>query len=73
MNNNVYQLAIDATERVLDNLAQSDFVTHCGAHGIVELRKYGADIAADIYAVFAGEPTNQQQREMLIRAFPDNS
>lgn len=67
----IQQLAINATERLFDNLAGSDFVTHCGAHGINELRRYGADIAGDIYTVFAGEPVSQNQREELVRAFPD--
>jgi hypothetical protein len=67
---NLHQLSIDATERMLDNLRQSDFVTHAGLLAMVELRKYGADIAGDMYAVFAGEPPNLLQIEAFVRAFP---
>jgi hypothetical protein len=64
--------AIDATTRILDGLASSDFVTNSGANAVKELRCYGSDIACDIFTVFAGRDPNENERASFVAAFPDN-
>jgi len=70
MTDNIAQLTVDAVERVMDNVRQSDFVTHAGLLAMVELRKYGADIACDVFETFAGQAPTEQQRQQFIQAFP---
>lgn len=63
-------LAIAATERMIDGLASSDFVTNCGGHAINELRSFGADMANDIFQTFAGREADEAERASFVAAFP---
>lgn len=45
-------VALKAIDKVLDNLASSDFVTQYGSKVLDGLREYRADMAADIAATF---------------------
>lgn len=45
------ELALKAIDRIIDNLATSDFVTDHGRSAIASLKTYRVDMAADIVAV----------------------
>lgn len=65
-------LAIDATTRMLDGVSSSDFVTLCGSHAAKELRSFGADIACDVFKVFAGRDPTETERATFVAAFPSH-
>ena len=65
-------IAVNATKRLLDNLATSDFVLICGQKAVDELRGYGADIASDIYTAVCGHHPSEEVTELLVAALPSH-
>ena len=64
MTNN-QKLSVEATEFILGNLAESDFVSNAGFNALKELGEYALDIATDIATIFDGrKPNNTEWREM---------
>ncbi|MAS67345.1 MAG: hypothetical protein CMK82_11195 [Pseudomonadales bacterium] len=47
------QSYLDAIDKVLEGLAGSDFVTHCGARAMEELRMYREDMAKTLMVALA--------------------
>ena len=61
--------AVNATNRVLGNLAESDFVTHSGSHAINELRKYREDMAIDIFSTLIGREAAEEEKLIIVKLF----
>lgn len=61
--------AVRATNRLLGNLAESDFVTHSGSHAINEIRNYREDIAVDIFSTFVGREAFEEEKMIIVKLF----
>lgn len=66
MSNETLKLALAATDKILANLRDSDFVSMHGHSPVDTLISYRLDIAGDIFESFVGRPMNEAETTAAI-------
>lgn len=65
MDNNL-KLAAMAVDKLLGNLAESDFVDAAGAAALRELRMYRLDMICDVFRTFAGRAVTEAEITAIV-------